>query len=451
MEFKVGDILIGDIIDFTHEGDGVLKSENFTIFVPRALIGDKMQVKIEEIKKNFAIGSIIKIIEPSKDRVINDFNIQNFGGGVPLIEYEYSKQLLWKREKVENDLKKIGGLHNVIVKDTLGMNNPYRYRNHVQIPVGIKDGKVVLGFYEKSTYDIVDMEGSILQPTIGDKIIKIIRQWIDKFKIEPYNKRTNKGVLRHIGLRFNKDNKVMVILVTATDNLPKKQELISMLTAEIEEVISIYHNINKLQSSPTYGRKYIKIYGEDSLVDSIGDFKFNISPNSFFQVNRTQAEVLYNKAIEYLDLNKDDIVFDLYCGIGTISLYIADKAKKVYGVEIVKEAIEDAKENALLNNINNVDFIVGKAEEVFPKLLKKGIRGNKVVVDPPRKGCEKEVLEAIVDLNPERIVYVSCNSATMARDVKYLVEQGYKVEEVQPVDMFPHTANCEVVCKLERK
>lgn len=448
MEFKVGDILIGDIIDFTHEGDGVLKSENFTIFVPRALIGDKIQIKIEEIKKNFATGSIVKIIEPSKDRLIIDFDIQNFGGGVPLIEYEYSKQLLWKSEKVEKDLKKIGGLHNVIVKDTLGMNNPYRYRNHVQIPVGVKDGKVVLGFYEKSTYDIVDMEGSILQPTIGDKIIEIIRQWIDKFKIEPYNKKTNKGILRHIGLRFNKENKVMVILVTATDNLPEKQELISMLTREIEEVISIYHNINKLQSSPTYGRKYIKIYGEDSLVDYIGDFKFNISPNSFFQVNRIQAEVLYNRAIEYLDLNKDDIVFDLYCGIGTISLYIANKAKKVYGVEIVKEAIEDAKENALLNKINNAEFIVGKAEEIFPKLLKKGIRGNKVVVDPPRKGCEKEVLEAIVNLNLERIVYVSCNPATMARDVKYLVESGYKVEEVQPVDMFPHTPHVETVVLL---
>lgn len=450
MDINIGDIFEGEIIDFTHEGSGVTKVNDFTFFIDGGVIGDTVSFKIDEIKKNFAIGSIVNIIKPSAFRVKDDFGIEKAAGGVPLIDYEYTKQLEWKRNKVKMDLIKIGGLTNVDVKDTIGMDNPFRYRNHTQIPVGMNNGKAVIGFYEKNSYDIVDMEGSILQSTVGDKIIKAIKIWIQKYNITPYDRETNKGVLRHIGIRTNKDNNAMVIIVTKTDYLPNKLELADILTKEVQEVVSIYHNINNMQSTPTYGRKYEKIYGDDRLIDYIGDFKFYLSPNSFFQVNRMQAEVLYNKAMEYLELNNNDVVFDLYCGIGTISLYIANKAKKVYGVEIVKAAIEDAKENAILNNIHNAEFIVGKAEEVFPRLMTKGVKGNKVVVDPPRKGCEKEVLEAIVKLKPESIVYVSCNSTTMARDVKLLVENGYKVMEVQPVDMFPHTAHVECVILMQR-
>ncbi|MCQ4922300.1 23S rRNA (uracil(1939)-C(5))-methyltransferase RlmD [Tissierella carlieri] len=443
MEINIGDRFEGEIIDFTHEGNGVLKIDNFTVFVAGGLIGDKVVVRIDEIKKSFAIGSVVNITEPSKDRVVLDFDIKEARGGIPLVEYKYSKQLEWKRNKVKMDLAKIAGLVNVEVKETIGMDNPFRYRNHVQIPVGEKDGKTVIGFYETNSNDIVDMEGSILQPEIGDRILKILRTWMEKYKIKAYDKKTKKGVLRHIGIRINKNNKAMVILVTGSDRLPNEKDLIDMLTKE--NVISIYQNINKLNSSITYGKEYIKLYGEDRLLDYIGDYKFYLSPNSFFQVNRTQAEVLYNKAIEYLNPDKDDIIYDLYCGIGTISLYIASNAKKVYGIEIVKEAIEDAKENAILNNIDNTEFIVGKSEEIFPRLMKKGIKGNKIVLDPPRKGCEKEVLEAIVNMCPERIVYVSCNSTTMARDAKYLVENGYKVDEVQPVDMFPYTSHVESI------
>ncbi len=443
MEINIGDRFEGEIIDFTHEGNGVLKIDNFTVFVAGGLIGDKVVVRIDEIKKSFAIGSVVNITEPSKDRVVLDFDIKEARGGIPLVEYKYSKQLEWKRNKVKMDLAKIAGLVNVEVKETIGMDNPFRYRNHVQIPVGEKDGKTVIGFYETNSNDIVDMEGSILQPEIGDRILKILRTWMEKYKIKAYDKKTKKGVLRHIGIRINKNNKAMVILVTGSDRLPNEKDLIDMLTKE--NVISIYQNINKLNSSITYGKEYIKLYGEDRLLDYIGDYKFYLSPNSFFQVNRTQAEVLYNKAIEYLNPDKDDIIYDLYCGIGTISLYIASNAKKVYGIEIVKEAIEDAKENAILNNIDNAEFIVGKSEEIFPRLMKKGIKGNKIVLDPPRKGCEKEVLEAIVNMCPERIVYVSCNSTTMARDAKYLVENGYKVDEVQPVDMFPYTSHVESI------
>lgn len=447
MDFGINDIVEGEIIDFTHEGDGVLKVDNLAIFVPKGIIGDKVKVKIIEKKKNYAIGSIVNLIEPSLDRVKD--SIEESHGGLPLIDYKYEKQLKWKENKVKIDVEKITGLTNIIVNKTLGMNEPYRYRNHVQIPIGNKDGKTILGFFEKDSKKIVDMKGSILQPEEGDKILEIIRSWIDKYHIEPNSKESSKDIIKHIGLRFNYKNQIMVIIVTSSDNLINKRELVEALTTKANGVVSIYHNINKGRNSATYGQKYIKIYGEDYIEDYIGNYKFKISPNSFFQVNRIQAEILYNKTIDYLELKKEDIVFDLYCGIGTISLYIADKAKRVYGVETVKEAINDAKKNAVLNNISNAEFIVGKAEDIFPKLLKKGVKGNKVVVDPPRKGCEKEVLEAIANLSPERVVYVSCNPSTMARDIKYLIENGYGVKEIQPIDMFPHTAHVESIVKLE--
>lgn len=451
MEIKVGNMFTGEIIDFTHEGKGVIKLDDFIVFVSGGLVGDKVDFTIDKMKKNFATGSVVKIIESSKDRIELDFEIEESTGGIPLIEYKYSKQLEWKREKVKRDLEKIGGISNIDVKETIGMEYPFRYRNHVQIPVATKDGKTVIGFYELNTNDIVDMRETILQSEVGNKVLDVIRNWIDKYNIKAYDRKTKKGLLRHIGIRTNKDNEAMVILVTGSEKLYKQRELIELLTSNIEEVKSIYHNVNRMNSSVIYGKHYNHIYGEEKLIDSIGDYKFYISPNSFFQVNRTQAEVLYNKAIEYLNVDKNDIIYDLYCGIGTISIYGADKVRHVYGVEVVKEAIEDAKENKRLNNVENIDFIVGKSEEELSKLVKSGVKANKVILDPPRKGCEKEVLETLIQIKPEKIVYVSCNPTTMSRDAKYLVENGYKVEEVQPVDMFPHTGHTEVVCKLERQ
>lgn len=448
MEFNVGDILQGEVLDFTHEGNGVLKVDNFTFFIPNSVIGDKVKFEITKLKKNFGIGSIVNLIEPSKDRV-NDMDIES--GEIPLINYDYKKQLEWKKHKVKMDLMKFAGFSDVNISDTIGMDNPYRYRNHIQIPVGSKNGKTIIGFYAKGSHDVVDMQDSILQPEIADEILNVIREWIKNYNIKPYDSKSNKGVLKHIGIRTNRDNQAMVIVVTATDYLPRCDELVDLLNTKVREVISIYHNINNMKSAPTYGRKYVKLYGGDRLIDYLGKFKFNISPNSFFQVNRTQAEVLYDKAMEFLDLHSEDEVFDIYCGIGTISLYMADKANKVYGIESVKSAIADAKKNAILNDIDNVEFIVGKAEDVFPRLTNEGVKGNKVVVDPPRKGCEKEVLEAIVKLNPERVVYVSCNPTTMARDVKYLLDNGYEAKEVQPVDMFAHTGHVECIALIQKE
>ncbi|MBU5438359.1 23S rRNA (uracil(1939)-C(5))-methyltransferase RlmD [Tissierella sp. MSJ-40] len=447
---KVGDVLKGEIKDLSHEGKGILKVDNFTLFVEGGLIGDIAEVGVINVKKRFGLGKVLNIIEPSKDRINSKCNISNICGGCQFQELQYIKQLQWKKNKVKMDLVKIGGISQVEVNDTLGMEDPLRYRNNVQIPVGFQDNKVVLGFYEKGSYEIANMNKCIIQPEIGDKTAEIIKNWMEKYNIKAYNKVSKKGILRHIGIRTNKDNKAMLILVTAVDKLPYEKELIDMLISNLKDIESIYQNINKMNTSVTYGRSFKKLYGKDKLIDWIGDYRFYISPNSFFQVNRIQSKVLYDKVVEYLDLRKEDTVFDLYCGIGTISLYLAYKAKKVYGVEIIKEAILDAKENAKLNNISNVEFIEGKSEEIFPRLMKKGVKGNKVVLDPPRKGCEKEVLETIIEMVPEKVVYVSCNSTTMARDVAFLVENGYKVEEVQPVDMFPMTSHVECVVLIER-
>ena len=449
MDFELGDILEGMVIDFTYEGKGVVKIDNFIFFILGGVIGDKVSFKVTKIKKSFAEGEVIEILESSSDRVKSKMDLEEAVGVIPLIQYDYQKGLEWKTEKVKKDLEKIAGLKNVEVKDILGMENPIRYRNNVQIAVGVKDSKTVIGFYEIGTNDIVDMKSSILISKKANKALEAIREWVDKYEIKAYNKKSKKGSLRHIGIRTNNEDKIMVILVTADKKIDHTEELIKSLKEK--DVISIYQNINSQKDSSTYGREYKLLYGHESLIDKIGSYKFKVSPNSFLQVNRTQVEVLYNKAIEFLNPKKEDIIADLYSGIGTISIYVAKKAKKVISIESVKSAVDDAKYNALLNDIQNIRFLKGKAEIAFPKLVEEGIRIDKLVLDPPRKGCEKEVLEAIVKVSPERIVYVSCNSSTLARDVKYLNENGYKVKEVQPVDMFPHTAHIESVSLLEKK
>lgn len=448
MNFKLGDTSEGEIVDFTHEGKGVVKIDNFIIFVLGGVIGDKVSFKITKMKKRFAEAEVLEILEPSKDRIENSMNIKEAMGVIPLVEYNYEKGMEWKREKVQRDLEKTAGIDNLVVKDMIGMEEPYRYRNNVQIAVGEKNGKTVVGFYELGTHDIVDMEESILISEKANEALKAIRKWIDLYDIKPFTRNNKTGNLSHIGIRVNKENEIMVILVTRDKELPHKVELIDILKEK--NVISIYQNINSRLGSTTFGEKYKLLDGEDALIDTIGKYKFKVSPNSFLQVNRTQSEVLYDKVIEFLDPKEEDRVVDLYSGIGTISLYIAEQVKEVAAIESVDEAVDDAKHNATLNDIDNVNFLKARAEVLFPKLANDDIKINKVVLDPPRKGCEEEVLEAIVNLGAERVVYVSCNPSTLARDVKYLLENGYKVKEVQPVDMFPHTAHIESVALLTK-
>lgn len=450
MKLNISDIIEGEIIDFTHEGNGVMRIDDFIYFVSGGLIGDKVKAKIDKVKKNYALGTVIEILEPSRDRADHRYEIEESLGGIPLFNYKYEKQLEWKREKVKKDLEKFAGLNDLEVSKVIGMEDPYRYRNHVQIPVGTKNGKTVLGFYKSGTNTIVPMRGTILQSEAGNKVLSIVKQWIDRYNIKAYDKKKQKGTLRHIGIRTNNKDEIMLILVTGEEMIPKKDELLQMLTVNDIGVKSVYQNVNKMKSPIVYGNKYKHLLGEEKLIDYIGKYKFSISPNSFFQTNIIQAEKLYNKVVEYLDLNEKDIIYDLYSGTGTISIYLADKVERVYGIEVVKEAVKDAKENAVINNINNTEFILGRSENILPKLAELKA-ANKIVIDPPRKGCDEQLLETILEINPGRIVYVSCNSSTMSRDIRYLIEKGYTVKEVQPVDMFPHAMDIEVVTLLAKE
>lgn len=432
-------------------GEGVGRIDGFTVFVKRAIPGDIVKAKIVVLKKKYAIGDLLEIIQSSKDRVEPKCSLANNCGGCQIMHMDYNAQLEMKRKKVEDALTRIGKL-DVKVNSTLGMENPYEYRNKAQFPVGILDGKAILGFYKMGTHDIVDTEYCHIQDPINEKIVKTIKKYINDFDIEVYDEKNRRGLIRHIVTKVGfTTGEIMIVIITNGKELPHKKQLIEMLKDNIEGLKSVVQNVNTKNTNVIFGDKTVTLYGEDKIVDYIGDLKFNISAKSFFQVNPMQTKVLYEKALEYAGLTGDETVFDIYCGIGTISLFLAQKAKKVYGVEVVESAIKDAKKNAEINSIENTEFYVGKAEEVVPRLYKEGKSADVVVVDPPRKGCEESVLETIVNMDPKKIVYVSCNPATLGRDLAYLDEKGYKTVKVQPVDMFAHTAHVETVALLTRK
>ena len=332
--------------------------------------------------------------------------------------------------------------------------NPYRYRNKVQLPIGKVNGEVVIGFYAPRSHNIINIDSCLIQDEVADKVAKITRKWINKYNIEPATVDGNfnsNGILRHIMIRKAfKTKEVMVVLVATKEKVPFINEFKEEIVKNIEGIKSIVLNVNSKNTNVILGEKCITLYGEDVIQDYIGNFKFNISPLSFFQVNPIQTEILYNKALEYASLTGNETVFDAYCGTGTITLFLSQKAKKVYGVEIIEPAIKNAKENAKLNNVENAEFFVGKSEEIIPKLINEGIKADVIVVDPPRKGCDIKLLNAIGETKPEKIVYVSCDPSTLARDLKILEEKGYKTIKVQPVDMVPQTSHVECVCLLTK-
>lgn len=439
------------IEDLSRDGVGVCKVENFTIFVADSAIGDVCDIKILKVKKNYAFGKIIKIIEPSKDRVEPICEFSKRCGGCQLQHLSYQSQLEFKTKKVKECLERLGGFQNVDVLPTIGAKNVLNYRNKCQFPVGMgKDGDLNIGFYSARSHNIVDVEGCHIQHPINDKIIQIIRGFLSENNISIYNEESGKGLIRHIITRIGFiTGEIMVCIVINGDKLPLWDKLVDKLK-DIEGMTSIVININKKKTNVIMGEKVKTLWGKDYITDYIGDIKFEISPLSFYQVNPEQTEVLYKKAIEFAQLNENDTVFDIYCGIGTISLFIAKKVKSVIGVEIVPEAIEDAKHNAEINGIKNAEFIAGPAEVVIPEIYKKGKRANVVVVDPPRKGCDIKVIDTIINMNPERIVYVSCDPASLARDVKILCENGFEIGKVQPVDQFIMSEHIETVCLLNR-
>ena len=445
-----------DIISEGYEGEGIAKVDGYPIFIKGALKGERVKAKITKVKKNYSYARLEEIIESGKGRVEPVCKYYKRCGGCSIQHMDYEKQLDFKWDRVKDCISKIGGLDDNIVNYPLGMQDNYlRYRNKVQLPIGKINNEVVIGFYSPRSHNIVDIDKCLIQDKIADEVISITKKWIVDNNIEPatidgvFNK---DGIVRHIMIRKGFATKeIMVVLVTTTKKVPKLDEFKDMIVNNIPGIKSIVLNINSDNTNVILGKECITLYGEDVIQDYIGEFKFNISPLSFFQVNPKQTEVLYNKTLEYAQLSGNEIIFDAYCGTGTITLFLSQKAKAVYGVEIVEPAIINARENANINNVKNAEFFVGKSEEVIPELLEKGIKADVIVVDPPRKGCDIKLLNAIADSNVEKIVYVSCDPSTLARDLKILDESGYETVEIQPVDMFPNTAHVETVCLLDRK
>ncbi|HII4502414.1 TPA: 23S rRNA (uracil(1939)-C(5))-methyltransferase RlmD [Clostridium perfringens] len=447
---------IFDIISQGYEGEGIAKIDNkYPIFIEGALKGEKVKVRIVKVNKNFAYGKLMEVLEASEERVNPPCAIYKRCGGCKLQHASYKAQLDFKWDRVKDCVSKIGKLDPSIVKYPLGMENPWRYRNKVQLPIGLINGEVKIGFFAPRSHDIIDMESCLIQDEIGDKVVKLTREWIEKFNIRPYNvdgEYDEKGIVRHIMIRRGfTTNEVMIVLVTNGENLPHKEEFVDLMVKNIPGIKSVIQNINSKKTNVILGLESKTLWGEDTISDYIGDFRFNISPLSFFQVNPIQTEVLYGKALEYANLTGNEEVFDAYCGTGTITLFLSQKAKKVYGVEIIPQAIDNAWINAKENKVDNVEFFVGESEVVIPDLINKGVKADVVVVDPPRKGCDKKLLDAITNIDAKKIVYVSCDPSTLGRDLAILEENGYKTLEVQPVDMFPNTSHVENVAKLIKK
>ena len=459
MEIKKNQDFEVYIEDMSAEGAGIGKIGTFPLFVKDTVIGDKAIVRVIKLKKTYGYGRLIDIIEPSPDRVEAKCPVARQCGGCTLQHLSYEKQLEYKYNKVKNCLERIGGLKGIEEKMemTLGMEVPFYYRNKAQFPVRRnKEGKVATGFFAGRTHSLIENDHCCIQAKVNDDILAAVKDYMNEYNLEPYNEELHTGLVRHILTRAGfVTGQVMVCLVLngTASHLPNVNELIDKLI-KIEGMTSIIVNTNREKTNKILGDKVQTIWGEDYIEDYIGNVKYQIGPLSFYQVNPEQTKVLYGKALEFCELSGDETVWDLYCGIGTISLFLAQKAKQVYGVEIIPAAIEDAKRNAKLNGMDNVEFFVGKAEEVLPDAYVKSggkMYADVIVVDPPRKGCEESLLNTIVKMAPKKVVYVSCDPATLARDLKYLVGEGYEVKKVQPVDMFPMGGHVETVCLLSRK
>lgn len=476
MSYSKNDCVELTIEDIGVSGEGIGKVDGYTLFVKDTVIGDVVRVKIMKAKKNYGYARLMDIIKPSKDRVEPACPIARQCGGCQIQAMNYNAQLKYKQKLVKDNLLRISGLTEGVdyeMCEILGMDTPFRYRNKAQYPVGEdKDGNIVMGFYAGHTHSIIACpdDDCMLGHRDNAFILNAVKEWMKEYRVRAYNENIHKGTVRHVLIRTGyHTDEVMVCLVTKK---MLRKEVADGLVKAIQKlklnVASLVVNINKEDTNVILGKECITLYGRPYIEDYIGDIKFQISPLSFYQVNPKQTEVLYNKALEFAGLKGNESVWDMYCGIGTISLFLAKKAGKVYGVEIVPQAIEDAKNNAKINNIDNAEFFVGKAEEVVPAFYKKqtGVQSDNdstdskeydmtrpdvVVVDPPRKGCDKKLLDTIVSMTPDRIVYVSCDSATLARDLKLLVEYGYKVEKVQPVDQFGNTVHVETVCLLSQQ
>jgi 23S rRNA (uracil1939-C5)-methyltransferase len=442
---KKNDIIELDITGMTHEGLGVGRRNGMAVFVQGAILGEKVYARIIKVQKNYAVARAEGWLNKSQHRQEPFCPVYKWCGGCSLQHMSYQMQLEFKHGVVKDALAHIGGFKDITVNPVIEMDNPMHYRNKAQYPVGIgKDSKQVSGFYSNRSHEIIDCESCAIQDEISLKIRNSIIETICEAGIPAYDETTGEGILRQIMTRTASAG-IMVVLVVKTKKIPGLKALIQNISTGFPEVISIILNINNRKDNVILGEKNITVYGQDTIADKLGQYVFHISPLSFYQVNPEQTVTLYEKVLEYAALTGNETVFDLYCGIGTISLFFAEKAKRVIGVESVKEAVDMAEKNKLINNISNIEFYQGKAEDIAAVLYQKGIKADVAVVDPPRKGCDRKLLETMVGMQPGRIIYVSCNPSTLARDLKYLNENEYCIEEVQPVDMFPWTHHVETV------
>ncbi|NQX49714.1 23S rRNA (uracil(1939)-C(5))-methyltransferase RlmD [Paenibacillus tritici] len=481
------DEVLLDIIGMTHEGEGVGRVEGFTLFVQGALPGEKVRARVLKTKKQYGYAKLLELVQASPDRIGPPCPIYDQCGGCQLQHMDYTAQLAWKRQLVVDNLQRIGKLQvagaasrgavsgsaekdaepaaveggsagdagypaeGIRVLPTLGMDEPWRYRNKAQVPIGVTDGGLVGGFYARGSHRIIDMETCLIQHEDNDKVVATVKSLGRELGITAYDEETGRGLLRHVVVKKAfRTGQMMLVLVTNGRDIPHLDAWLGSIREQLPAVVSICQNINTQRTNVIFGNDTRVLWGNEVIYDYIGEVQFAISARSFYQVNPAQTEVLYGRTLEYAALTGKETVIDAYCGIGTISLFLAQHADQVYGVEIVPEAIEDARANAKLNGMNNVKFEVGASEDVIPAWKEQGITPDVIVVDPPRKGCDPRLLETILLMKPERVVYVSCNPSTLARDLRVLEDGGYKTVEVTPVDMFPHTVHVECVVGIRR-
>ena len=456
-----------DIIGLTQDGEGVGRADGFTLFVQGALPGERIKAKVLKVKKQYGYAKMLELLQASPDRVEAPCPIYRQCGGCQLQHLDYAAQLAWKRQHVIDSLTRIGKLRvadvageGVVVHPTIGMAEPWRYRNKAQVPIGMAladmadgaAGSLIGGFYARGSHRIIDMDACVIQHERNDEAVRLVKALGTRLGIRAYDETTGRGLLRHVVVRTGfATGETMVCLVTNGTRIPRVDELVEGIRRALPDVRSIVQNVNTRNTNVIFGDETRVLWGSDVIHDELDGIRFAISARSFYQVNPAQTVALYRKAVEYAGLTGRETVIDAYCGIGTISLFLARRAGKVYGVESVPEAVEDARRNAALNGIANASFEVGLAEEVIPRWREAGIAADVIVVDPPRKGCDAQLLDTIVRMRPKRVVYVSCNPATLARDLAVLEAGGFRTVEVQPVDMFPHTGHVECVVLLVRK
>ena len=435
------------------EGEGIGKIDGFTIFVKDAVLGDVIDAKILKVNKSFAYAKIERIITESMHRTKPLCSVYSRCGGCNFMHIKYEQQLKLKSKRIYDALTRIGGFSLDKHPDISGADNPFYYRNKTQLPIGIdKDANIISGFFAPRTHTICPVDMCVCAPHIQKAVTDTIKDFMRKYAVTPYDEKNHSGIIRHVFIRTTKKSDVMVVIVANAHKCKNADALVNMLKENVDGLVSVIWNVNTEKTNLILGNKNITLYGDDVLVDTIGNLSFKISPNSFYQINPEQTEKLYNTALEFAELDKTQTVFDLYCGIGTISLFMASRAKKVIGLEIVSDAVKNANENAKLNNITNTQFYCGSVEKTIVELCNSGERADVVVLDPPRKGSDELTLSTIIKTAPNRIVYVSCNPETLARDAKFLRENGgYEIKKIHGVDMFPHTSHVETVVLMCRE